>query len=169
MGLYACRDDQAFKDGDTWTHDLLLFQMLASHVEKQSGFVMFKCSLKQLGLQRILIVRLKPPQSKVRENILHMSLAGFCPATVGSQGLCRHMELGRQRADHLLGSRTDLHGAEAQITHGVKLKGNAETMGIRPVRINEGMIVVRQCKVGHQVWRRDDIWKTRKPLTLCCG
>ena len=87
MGLYACRDDQAFKDGDTWTHELLLFQMLASHVEKQSGFVMLEGSLKQPGLQRLLIVRLKPPKSKVRENLLYMSLAGFCPATVGSQGL----------------------------------------------------------------------------------
>jgi hypothetical protein len=50
-----------------------------------------------------------------------------------------------------------------------KLKGNAETRGIRPVRIKEGLIVVRQGKVGHQVWRRDGIWKTRKPLTLGCG
>ena len=87
MGLEACRDHEAFKDGDTWTHQLLLFQMLASHVEKQSGFVMLECSLKQPGLQRLLIVRLKPPKSKVCENLLHMSLAGFCPATVGSQGL----------------------------------------------------------------------------------
>jgi hypothetical protein len=87
MGVYACRDYQAFKDSDTWTHEVLLFQMFASHVEKQSGFVMLEGSLQQPGVQRILIVRLKPPKSQVCEHILHMSLAGFCPATVGSQGL----------------------------------------------------------------------------------
>ena len=65
MGLDACRNDQAFKDGDTWTHELLLFQMLTSHVEKQRGFVMLEGSLKQPGLQRSLIVRLKPPKSKI--------------------------------------------------------------------------------------------------------
>ena len=87
MGLEARRDHEAFQDGDTWTHQFLLFQMLASHVEKEGGFVMLKCSLKEPLLQGVLIIRLKPSKSKECENILHMSLASFCPATVGSQGL----------------------------------------------------------------------------------
>jgi hypothetical protein len=43
--LEARRDNEAFQDGDTWTHPFLLFQMLASHLEKERGFVMLRCSL----------------------------------------------------------------------------------------------------------------------------
>ena len=84
MGLEARRDHQAFQDGDPWTHQLLLFQMLASHLEQESGFIMLKCSLKEPVLQGVLIIRLKSAKSKIREDILHMVLTRFCPVAIGS-------------------------------------------------------------------------------------
>jgi hypothetical protein len=59
-----------------------------------------------------------------------MALTRFYPAAIGSKASLRHMELGRQIGDDIMRSRTHLHGTEAQITHGAKLKGNAETSGI---------------------------------------
>jgi len=59
-----------------------------------------------------------------------MALTRFYPAAIGSKASLRHMELGRQIGDDIMRSRTHQHGTEAQITHGAKLKGNAETSGI---------------------------------------
>lgn len=95
MGLEARRDQQTFQGGDPWTHQSLLFQMLASHLEQESGFVMLQCALEEPVLQGVLIIRLPSSKSKIREDILHRVLTRFCPVAIGSNACGRHMELGR--------------------------------------------------------------------------
>ena len=105
--------------------------MLASHLEKERGFVMLKCSLKEPVLARRPDHQIETVEIQDTRGHPAYGPDAFLIGCHRLQCFLKAHELGRQIGDDIMRSRTYLHGTEAQITHGAKLKGNTEPSGVR--------------------------------------
>jgi hypothetical protein len=166
MRLCAGGDHQTFENGHARAQQMLGFQVLASHLQQQSWFIMFEGTFGQPGEQLILLFRLHAAKAQMIQHRLEVRALGHAACAIILEHGRGDVELLCQIRDGPMWSRMEMCWTETEVPYGAQLERHTQAMGVVPVRLNEGMIWLGKGEGGDQVPVGNVIRETREPFPL---